>query len=374
MFGEGNREIRGQLEGRDARLRGRGRVLALGFSWWKRRFVREFFAGDDVAFGRGLEDWEEGMDVVVWGCGMDARLEEWQRRGGVRGGVRVMRLEDGFLRSAGLGAGLARPLSWVVDPVGIYYDARRPSELERILCEGGISERILERADALVEQIVRLDLTKYNVGGGGWERPSGVEQVVLVVGQVEADASLAYGSPEVRSNMELLRRVREMRPAAWLVYKPHPDVVAGLRRQGQGEWGAQQWCDEVVEGMSVTALLCGVEEVHVMTSLAGFEGLLRGVRVVCHGAPFYSGWGLTDDLVRVERRGYRRTLRELVAAALILYPRYVSMRSGRRVEVEDALTELVDWRRHERVASSVVLNRWVRGMIHWILGWIYRCL
>ena len=33
-----------------------------------------------------------------------------------------------------------------------------------------------------------------------------------------------------------------------------------------------------------------------MTSLMGFEALLRGIPVTTLGTPFYAGWGLTTDL------------------------------------------------------------------------------
>jgi capsular polysaccharide export protein len=59
-----------------------------------------------------------------------------------------------------------------------------------------------------------------------------------------------------------------------------------------------------------------------VTSLAGFEALLRRRRVVVYGRPFYAGWGLTTDLAELDR-GRRLTLEELVAGALILYPRYL---------------------------------------------------
>ena len=36
-----------------------------------------------------------------------------------------------------------------------------------------------------------------------------------------------------------------------------------------------------------------------MTSLAGFEALLRGKPVTTHGQPFYAGWGLTEDICPV---------------------------------------------------------------------------
>jgi len=72
-----------------------------------------------------------------------------------------------------------------------------------------------------------------------------------------------------------------------------------------------------------------VDEVHVNTSLAGFEALLRDKRVTTYGVPFYAGWGLTNDLGPVPtRRTARRSIDELVAAALILYPRYFDPVTG----------------------------------------------
>jgi capsular polysaccharide export protein len=51
--------------------------------------------------------------------------------------------------------------------------------------------------------------------------------------------------------------------------------------------------------------------------------------VTVHGVPFYAGWGLTIDRGPVPaRRTARRTLDELVAAALLLYPRYLDPLTG----------------------------------------------
>ena len=157
--------------------------------------------------------------------------------------VRILRLEDGFLRSVGLGADLIRPLSWVVDGRGIYYDATRPSDLEHLLARYGIrSGDVGQRAACLRERIVAEGLTKYNVGISGWQRPSGAAKVILVPGQVESDASLVYGAPQIRSNIGLLQAVRQANPDAYIVYKPHPDVMAGLRAKGVGE----DQCPELV--------------------------------------------------------------------------------------------------------------------------------
>jgi capsular polysaccharide export protein len=67
----------------------------------------------------------------------------------------------------------------------------------------------------------------------------------------------------------------------------------------------------------------------VNTSLAGFEALLRSKPVTTHGVPFYAGWGLTRDLGPVPcRRTATRSLDELVAAVLLLYPRYLDPVTG----------------------------------------------
>ena len=75
-------------------------------------------------------------------------------------------------------------------------------------------------------------------------------------------------------------------------------------------------------GVPIAPLYARVDEVHCLSSLSGFEALLRGRRVVTHGRPFYAGWGLTEDRDPPPRRGRRLPLDALVAAALILYPRY----------------------------------------------------
>lgn len=332
-------------------------VFALGFSRWKKPIVSDFFQGSAVHF-------VEQADVVP----ANATLAVWGRKpvaGKIAGDVRLIRLEDGFLRSVGLGADLVRPLSWVMDERGIYYDATSESGLEHLLQTMRFDPATLERARALRVRIVTEGLTKYNVGGGGWQRPARADRVVLVPGQVESDASIALGAPEIRRNVELLRAVRMANPDARILYKPHPDVVAGLRRRGDGEGDAATWCDEVLIDIPMGELLGQVDEVHVMTSLAGFEALLRGKKVTCYGQPFYAGWGLTNDVVAIPRRTRRLALDELVAATLIAYPTYVSRQTGRFSTPEHALDELLIWR---KMAPTTVMTWWRKGLRK-VLGW-----
>jgi capsular polysaccharide export protein len=212
--------------------------------------------------------------------------------------------------------------------------------------------------------MVSSGVTKYNLGTHIWHPPAQAagRQLVLVTGQVESDASLRLGAPGISTNIALLKAAREMHPLAWLLYKPHPDVVAGLRGEGFMESSASQWCDEVVTDVAMGQLLKTVEVVHVMTSLSGFEALIRGKRVVCHGSPFYSGWGLTSDLLETPRRSRSLNLDQLVAGALLEYPRYLNRRTGQPGSAEDVLADMLEWK-----ANAPLHLPWWRRAIRPIL-------
>lgn len=311
----------------------RANVLAQGFSRRKRVFVREFTGAPGLRFVDRNTTIAPNTDLLLWGS--------TAAPAGLPAETRIIRLEDGFLRSVGLGADLVRPMSWVIDTQGIYYDARHPSDLETLLQRGAFTPQVLARAQALRHDIVQSGLSKYNLPGTPWKRPNTARTIVLVTGQVESDASIATGTVDIRTNMALLQTVRKARPHAWLVYKPHPDVEAGLRAGGEREDQADQWADEIVPHGATAQMLPLVDEVHVMTSLTGFEALLREIPVFCYGQPFYAGWGLTHDRHMHARRTRRLVLDALVAAALLQYPVYVSHRTRRRCSPEQALQELL---------------------------------
>jgi capsular polysaccharide export protein len=301
------------------------KVYAVGFSAWKRQILRRFCRHSQVIFC-DMKDVPAGETVIVWGMRDSADAPD---------DVAVIRVEDGFMRSRGLGADLTQPYSWSFDSLGIHFNPTEPSDLENMMRSGGIARCYLERARALRKAITEKGVSKYNLPGESWKRPKN-RRVVLVVGQVEDDASILAGSPVVRRNVDLLRAVREMEPGAWIVYKPHPDVVSGLRRADADPDMIARLSDEVIPGVSLSSLVEHVDSVHVMTSQAGFEFLLRGISVTCHGNPFYAGWGLTEDILRCER-GRKCSIDELVAAALILYPSYSDPKTGFPITPEQTI-------------------------------------
>lgn len=334
---------------RELAERDRGAIAAVGFSAWKRSFLPRFVGGPGTSlrFTRRPEDIRPGERRLVWGSRP------------VPTGREIWRMEDGFLRSVGLGSDLHAPASLVVDRLGIYYDPRQPSELERMLEHETFSDEELSRAHRLRDTIVRERLSKYNLGLRARVGPPRTDErrVALVVGQVEDDASIQLGTLDIRRNETLLREAAVAAPHAHLVYKPHPDVVSGNRRDSLPLHVAQKLCDEVVTEASLADCLDAADEVHTMTSLVGFEALLRELDVVVYGQPFYAGWGLTRDRHPHPRRTRRRSLDELVAATLIRYPRYVSRVTRRPTTPEIAVAQLLAARRRPARATGGLLTK-----------------
>ncbi len=229
-------------------------------------------------------------------------------------------LEDGFMRSVGLGAELVPPLSLIVDKKGIYFDPRSPSDLEELVYKAksiGPLER--SRVERLRRHIIEKDIDKYNLQSElDFQRPS-EREVILIAGQVSDDRSVELGANGVvKTTEQLVKAVRKDNPEAFLIYKPHPDVVAGLRK---GDVFSHE-ADLVIKNIPVSKLWNAIDHVASLTSLTGFEALLRGKKVSCYGTPFYADWGLTQDYAPSTNRRGNATIEELVFAALINYPIY----------------------------------------------------
>jgi capsular polysaccharide export protein len=238
-------------------------------------------------------------------------------------GIAPGEIEDGMIRSVGLGANCVPPLSVIVDRRGIYFDPSAASDLETILAEADMPPELLARAAALRASTVAGGISKYGRAAPVAVLPRDSRRRVLVTGQVEDDRSILTGGAGM-TNLAVLAAARKLEPDAWIVYKPHPDVEAGHRKGRVSDGDALRHADVVEREAPITALIDSVDALHVITSLAGFEALLRGKDVTTHGTPFYAGWGLTRDLGNVPpRRRHGLTLDALVAGTLILYSRYV---------------------------------------------------
>lgn len=337
-----------------------GPTTVIGVKRHKRHNIRRFFASrwGQLRFavdGPGLVQRvaaEQGR-LLVWAAREPAGLAQRARQAGVP----LWRVEDGFLRSIGLGATNSPALSLVLDRGGIHYDAASASDLEQLLQHEAFDAASLAEAAQLRAHIVASGTSKFNLRQGPQPtllgRPG--QRRLLVVGQVEDDASTLCSGGGPGCNLRLLQRVRAAAPAAWILYKPHPDVEAGKRL---GHIAPQQLAglaDQVLDGVDIAVLYGQVDELHTLSSTAGFEALLRGLPVVTYGTPFYAGWGLTHDHQPMPRRTRRLTLDQLVAGALLRYARYADVQQALPCDAWHALACLstprpVRLAEHARVA------------------------
>ena len=308
--------------------------IAHGIRLWKRPHFQAFFGREKAVRFRGSDPSRRHM---VWASNSD-NFETV---------ADATRVEDGFLRSVGLGAALTPPVSLSLDDQGIYYDPSRPSRLETLInATLMLTEDQQERVNALKRSIRDASISKYNLNSSTALPQRTDRNVILVVGQVEDDASIRKGTGKIRTNRALLTSAREANPDAEIWYKPHPDVEAGLR-QGKVP-DASLSADQVLTETDPIAALLAADEIWTMTSLLGFEALIHGKPVTCLGSPFYAGWGLTRDLgLEMPRRTTRPTLEALIHAALIDYPRYHDPVTGLPCPVEVAV---------ERLRSSTALR------------------
>ena len=318
---------------RDQRNSIEKRVYTGGLSPWKRRALDPFVRGPQ---GGAIHcyKFETALRLAAENAG---QVAIWGSARAFPNGVPAIRFEDGFVRSRGLGANLALPCSLAMDGDHVYYDARGESRLEHIIATHAFPDALTSRAARLIDMIVMRGVSKYNIGTDiSLPEPEAGRLRILVPGQVEKDASIRFGSPEVRTNKGLVRAVRKLYPDAFLAYKEHPDVTSGLRSGGEVPDDA----DIIVREGDIKHWIGWCDRLETMTSLAGFEALIRRKAVGVHGIPFYAGWGLTDDRLAVPRRSRRITVEMLGAAALILYPFYIHPLSAMPCTPEELVEEI----------------------------------
>ena len=324
----------------------RNGYVAYGMRAWKRAHLQRFYGGQfTLRFARTPETAQQlaqttGSNLLIW-ASKDSKFQT---------AAPIRRVEDGFLRSRGLGANLIPPLSLITDDIGIYYDPTRPSRLE-LLIAGPLPPGGAARAERLITALLKGGATKYNSGNPTVpDLPTGHR--ILVPGQVEDDASILKGAAAIRSNLALLQATRAANPSAVLIYKPHPDVEAGLRTGGIPDAQLSSLANVILRNAGAAACIALCDEVWTITSTLGFEALLRGKPVTCLGMPFYAGWGLTVDKSPVPERRLALaaqarlcgpiTMIRLAHAALITYPRYFDPVTRRPCPPEVALDRLIN--------------------------------
>ncbi|MCH5336126.1 MAG: capsular polysaccharide biosynthesis protein [Campylobacter sp.] len=324
------------------------RLFFLGFTLWKRGFIKPFFKTHKIIFLNSLKklnkfDLNEEDEFFIWGrrvCKdeLENTIKELLKTRDLNFAPQISFVEDGFIRSICLGSDLTRPYSIIVDSKALYVNPNQQSELEDILQNYNFDENLLFRAKKIIEFLKMNRFSKYNAlkhENIKFKAKEG-QKIILIPAQVEDDASMILGGCGLNTK-EFIKEVRKKNPKAYIVFKPHPDVLSGNRLGLKDEKIILEFCDEMIEDISIDSAINASDEIHTITSTAGFDALLRNKEVFTYGKPFYAGWGLTKDKQDIERRTRKLSLEELVAGALILYPRYINPKTKDLCEIEVTL-------------------------------------
>lgn len=309
-------------------------AIVFRVSPWKRTYMQDFIPEYELVYvpkAIRRHTWyklvasQGDHAFIIWGFETreDRRIEALADKYGVP----IHRIEDGFVRSVGLGSKLTPPYSICLDKTGMYFDSTQESDLEKLLnyYDFAADHLLMDRASSTMKLLLSKGISKYNhlsrKSTGDLYGPR-KEKRILVIGQVEDDASILKGSKIAYTNNDIVRIARDENPEAEIFYKPHPDVLEGTRQMQSNPEDVAHISKVLREPIALVDSLEGIDHVYTITSLSGFEALVRGIKVTTLGAPFYSGWGLTDDRQNTGRRKRNLTIEELFAGAYMLYPRY----------------------------------------------------
>ncbi|MCP4177422.1 MAG: capsular polysaccharide biosynthesis protein [bacterium] len=324
-----------------------------GFSIWKKRLLKPFFLTEfsskiyycDTLFQATRKGLDKNSKVFIWGV-KDYYDENLYKVISYleKHAISFSRVEDGFIRSVNLGSAHYMPYSLILDSRGIYYDSRKESDLENIYnnYDFNKSTNLFNRTSNLIKEIITLKISKYNhlchdklnINREGYDK------VILIPGQVADDASIKYGGCGM-DNEQLIAEVRKNNPNSFLIYKQHPDVSAGYRLEGVEDNFIYNNCNLVLNNVSIDSCIDIADEIHTISSLCGFEALIRDKKVVTYGLPFYAGWGVTEDKQTCARRMRKLTVTQLVAGALILYPKYINPKTKQLCTVEIVIDRII---------------------------------
>eukprot|EP00873_Tetraselmis_striata_P040218 jgi/Tetstr1/460482/TSEL_005741.t1 len=138
----------------------------------------------------------------------------------------------------------------------------------------------MQNARSALNLLIEKRLSKYNmpdVGDPARHFSIKTRRRVLVLGQVDNDAAVRMGNPAGWRMSDIVRLAKLENPDAEILYRPHPEIYKGYQRSRLKAQQIEKFVRVVSPEGSLTDLLESIDHVYTLTSLSGFEALLRGL-------------------------------------------------------------------------------------------------
>jgi len=321
-------------------------IYFINISLWKQKTLKDIFKTDinNVLFISIKElsriNQTNNNLFVVWGINNLEKIKD------IYPDKKFSVIEDGFIRSKALGSDLSPPLSIVYDEIGIYFDPRSESGLERLISTYSLTDMDKKEGFNIKKTLLENNISKYNISVNIEDdiySKNPKKKIKIIIGQVEDDASIIFGSNSIKTNLDLLKEVFNSKEENdLLIYKPHPDVTVGNRVGSIDINVANLYCDYIDSVTPISNILKHNNiEIHTITSLTGFENILRGNKTYCYGNPFYAGWGFTYDMEMPQYIKNRRkdlSINDFFTYSYIKYPIYYSNISGELTDINEVIS------------------------------------
>ena len=258
-------------------------------------------------------------------------------------------LEDGFIRSTELDKSLIPSFSTVKDKLGIYYDATKPSDLEVILNTYDFKNnpKIIQEAREAIDLILEHNISKYNHSENISKDYFNDEKKVLVIAQAKNDQSLKYGLTNNTTLEDIVSVAINENPDSIVYIKVHPDEI----QKNSFEFHFHnKRCKIIDKDVNSISLLKYFEKVYTRTSQMGFEAVLLGKECICFGAPFYAGWGITDDRIKnvFKRRKRKLSVEEVFIGSYILYSNYKNPYTNKKSNILDIINYIISNKKNKQ--------------------------
>lgn len=261
--------------------------------------------------------------------------------------------EDSFLRAATVYGDTTVPsvyrqsVSLTCDSHGFYFDASRPSDIERLISSIELSDQDRQVARDIMGGIVSRKISKYN------NQPilsnprigSVHKDKILIIDQDNGDLSTFLGSASEHHFNEMLQAAVDENPGCDIIVKTHPDsLVANGKKGYYSKVKENDRVYKITYPINPYSIIEAVKKVYVATSTFGFEALMAGKDVSVFGIPWYSGWGITDDRQTCTRRNQKRSLEDLFHAFYIQYTHYANPFTNTPCSIQEAIDAICKMR------------------------------
>ena len=187
----------------------------------------------------------------------------------------------------------------------LYFESNELTTIKELLSKPyAKNEKEIIAGKNIINQIISNKISKYNCQNfiGNTNVRSMYTNNIIVIDQAFADQSIVNSNANVETFKQMLIAAVRENPKNKVCVKVHPESMTG----GRAGFYTPELIKEVekltntkiyklTEPINPIILLQNARKIYTCSSGLGFEALMCNKPVVCFGAPFYAGFGLTDD-------------------------------------------------------------------------------